>query len=43
MSGSEDMAEDSFGSNYQKLIDIKTKYDPDNFFRMNANIKPKGK
>ena len=43
MSGSKDMAEDSFGSNYQRLIDIKTKYDPDNFFRMNANIKPKGR
>jgi hypothetical protein len=42
MSGSKDLAEDSFGSNYQKLIDIKTKYDPDNFFRMNANIKPNG-
>jgi hypothetical protein len=42
MSGSKDLAEDSFGSNYQKLIEIKTKYDPDNFFRMNANIKPNG-
>ena len=42
MSGSKDMAEDSFGANYEKLIDIKTKYDPYNFFRMNANIKPNG-
>lgn len=42
MSGSDDLANDSFGSNYQRLIDIKTKYDPDNFFRMNANIKPNG-
>lgn len=40
MSGSSDLAEDSFGPNYERLIDIKTKYDPDNFFRMNANIKP---
>lgn len=43
MSGSKDLAEDSFGSNYQRLIDIKTKYDPDNFFRMNANIEPKSR
>lgn len=40
MSGSEDLAGDFFGSNYQKLKDIKAKYDPDNFFRINANIKP---
>jgi len=41
MSGSDDLAGDSYGENYQRLIDIKTKYDPDNFFRINANIKPK--
>ena len=42
MSGSNDLAQDSFGSNYERLIGIKTKYDPHNFFRMNANIKPNG-
>ena len=42
MSGSNDLAKDSFGQNYQRLIDLKTKYDPANFFRMNANIKPNG-
>lgn len=42
MTGSKDLAEDSYGPNYKRLIDIKTKYDPDNFFRMNANIKPNG-
>jgi FAD/FMN-containing dehydrogenase len=42
MSGSNDLALDSFGENYKKLIAIKSKYDPDNFFRMNANIKPNG-
>lgn len=41
MSGSDDLAGDSYGENYQRLIDIKTKYDPNNFFRINANIKPK--
>ena len=40
MSGSDDLALDSFGANYQRLRDIKTKYDPDNFFSLNANIKP---
>jgi FAD/FMN-containing dehydrogenase len=40
MSGSDDLAADSFGANYQRLVEIKTKYDPKNFFRLNANIKP---
>jgi len=40
MSGADDLAQDSFGANYHRLVDIKTKYDPDNFFRLNANIKP---
>jgi FAD/FMN-containing dehydrogenase len=30
----------AFGSNFDKLKAIKKKYDPDNFFRMNNNIKP---
>jgi hypothetical protein len=25
---------------YKKLVDLKRKYDPDNFFRLNQNIKP---
>lgn len=41
MSGSDNLTQDSFGSNYQRLVDIKTKYDPENFFRLNANIKPR--
>jgi FAD/FMN-containing dehydrogenase len=28
------------GDNYSRLQKIKAKYDPDNFFRMNQNIKP---
>ncbi len=32
----------SYGSNYDRLTEIKGKYDPDNLFRMNQNIKPKG-
>jgi hypothetical protein len=28
------------GANYQRLAGPKKKYDPDNFFRRNPNIKP---
>ena len=32
---------DSFGAkNYQKLVQVKDKYDPTNMFRLNQNIKP---
>ena len=30
----------AYGSNYEQLVTIKNKYDPDNFFRVNQNIKP---
>ena len=30
----------AFGSNYQKLVQVKQRYDPQNLFRMNANIDP---
>ncbi|APG59051.1 FAD-binding oxidoreductase [Christiangramia salexigens] len=30
----------SFKHNYKRLQEIKTKYDPNNFFRVNQNIKP---
>jgi hypothetical protein len=30
----------SYGGNYDKLAAIKRKYDPTNFFRLNANIQP---
>jgi FAD/FMN-containing dehydrogenase len=30
----------TYGGNYERLVTIKKKYDPDNFFRVNQNIKP---
>ncbi|MEA3476949.1 MAG: FAD-binding oxidoreductase [Bacteroidota bacterium] len=32
----------SFRENYDRLVSIKRKYDPDNFFRVNQNINPNG-
>jgi hypothetical protein len=31
----------AYGKNYERLIEIKTKWDPQNFFRMNKNIAPR--
>jgi FAD/FMN-containing dehydrogenase len=36
----EERAKAAFGSNYDRLVALKNKYDPTNFFRMNQNIKP---
>jgi hypothetical protein len=30
----------AFGSNYLRLVDLKTKYDPTNFFSLNQNVQP---
>jgi len=32
----------AFGSNYLRLVDLKTKYDPTNFFSLNQNVAPRG-
>jgi FAD/FMN-containing dehydrogenase len=32
----------NFGPNADRLVALKTRYDPANFFRLNANIKPQG-
>lgn len=34
------MIRNTFGKNYDRLVDLKNKYDPDNLFRLNQNIKP---
>ena len=40
ISEGDDRVEAAFGPNFEKLAKIKQKYDPDNFFRINQNIKP---
>jgi Berberine and berberine like len=33
---------DAFGPNLQRLAEMKSKYDPDNFLRRNNNVLPTG-
>ncbi len=40
ISEGEEMVPSAFGANYKKLATLKKKYDPENFFRMNQNIRP---
>jgi FAD/FMN-containing dehydrogenase len=40
MDEGEDRVRASYRENYDRLSQIKAKYDPDNFFRVNQNIKP---
>jgi len=36
----EDRVRAAYGPNYERLVALKSKYDPTNFFRMNQNIQP---
>lgn len=40
MDEGEDRIKATYGDNYKKLAEIKAKYDPNNLFRVNQNIKP---
>jgi hypothetical protein len=40
MEEGEDRIKATYGDNYDRLVAIKKKYDPTNFFRVNQNIKP---
>jgi len=33
---------DAYGSNYERLVSLKKKYDPGNLFRLNQNVPPGG-
>jgi len=40
MEEGEDRVKATYGANYKRLAEIKAKYDPENLFRVNQNIKP---
>jgi hypothetical protein len=40
MDEGQDRVKATYGGNYERLASIKTKYDPENFFRVNQNIPP---
>jgi len=42
MDEGEQRVRDSFGPHYARMVELKNKYDPTNFFRLNQNIKPSG-
>lgn len=39
---SEERIRAAYGANYDRLVEVKTKWDPGNVFRMNKNIPPRG-
>jgi FAD/FMN-containing dehydrogenase len=36
----EQLVRQDYGENYERLVEVKSKYDPENLFRLNANIEP---
>jgi FAD/FMN-containing dehydrogenase len=41
MEEGQERVQTTYRDNYPRLAAIKAKYDPENFFRVNQNIKPK--
>ncbi|MFH1717167.1 MAG: BBE domain-containing protein, partial [Planctomycetota bacterium] len=42
MDEGEDRVKATYRDNYERLVEVKTKYDPTNLFRVNQNIRPRG-
>ena len=40
MEEADQLVKTAYGDNLKQLVEVKQKYDPDNFFRLNQNIKP---
>ncbi|MGV3502760.1 MAG: FAD-binding oxidoreductase [Adhaeribacter sp.] len=40
MEEGEDRVKATYGEHYERLVQVKDRYDPDNFFRVNQNIQP---
>ena len=41
MDEGEERVKATYGDNYKRLVEIKNKYDPENLFRVNQNIRPR--
>ena len=41
MEEGQERVQSSYGENYDRLARIKAHYDPDNFFHVNQNIRPR--